>query len=100
MLILVTINLYAVCRTIRDLINKHQTLNGTQTYIDVLGKLFNNYNKMYHLGIKGIPNKPDNERIKNIIDKKLHLRVGRFGSAQRPSAVRPMQRPSVARPMQ
>ena len=53
-----------LCRTIRSLINKYLSAYHTSKYIDVIDKLFQNYNNSYHSTIKMIPS----EAFKHIND--------------------------------
>lgn len=57
-------------RTLRGLINKYQSAYKTTRYIDVLDKLVENYNNTFNSGIKGIPNKPDELKLKTLNYKK------------------------------
>ena len=59
-------------RTLRKLINQYQTAFKTTRYINILDKLINNYNNSYHSGIKGIPNKPDADKLTKLNNNKYN----------------------------
>ena len=46
------------------------TAYGTTRYINVLQKIVNNYNNSYQSGIDGIPNKPDNIHILELLTER------------------------------
>ena len=53
-------------RTLRGMINKYQSAYKTTRYINILDELVEHYNNSYHSGIQGIPNKPDEYKLKRI----------------------------------
>ena len=57
-------------RTLRGMINKYQSAYKTTRYINILVELVDNYNNSYHSGKQGIPNKPDEHKLKRIQFKK------------------------------
>ena len=60
-------------RTLRERIKKYQSAYKTTRYINVLDELVDNYNNSYHSGIQGIPNKPDEYKLKRIQFKNIWL---------------------------
>jgi len=59
-------------RTLRKLINQYQTAFKTTRYINILDKLISNYNNTYHSGIKGIPNKPNADKLTKLNNNKYN----------------------------
>ena len=59
-------NIDRFIRTLRGMINKYQPAYKTTRYIDIIDELFDKYNNSYHSGIQGLPNKPDEYKLKRI----------------------------------